>query len=69
MRLRFKATTALQEYHGPGLDLQDGQEAEVSEETGAHLLADFPMNFEPFLAAVEEPPKDKMIRRGRPKVK
>jgi len=70
MRLRFKATPVLQEYHGAGLDLLPGQEAEISTERAARLIADFPKNFEPVTIALEEPPKDKMIRRdGRVKVK
>jgi len=70
MKLRFKATPVLQEYHGVGLDLLPGQEAEVSEERAARLMADFPMNFEPVTTAFEQPPKDKQIRRNeRVKVK
>lgn len=66
MKLRFKATRALGEYHGPGLDLRDGDIAEVNETRAAQLLGDFPQNFEAGKnlvtdKAIAEAPKDKMI--------
>lgn len=73
MRLRFKATAGLQEYHGPGLNLRDGDEAEIFGEIAHRLMNDFPANFGPSggtaTAAIERPPKDKQVRRGQTKVK
>ena len=70
MRLRFKATPALGEYHGPGLDLLPGQEADVLPEVFMRLTGDFPNNFEAVISEIDAPPKDKQLRRSsRIKVK
>ncbi len=69
MRLTFKGTAYLAEYRGlhdgRQIHVPAGGQIEVSEETGAVLMQDFPGVF---VAAgergFEAPPADKMVRRA-----
>jgi len=46
MNLQFKETENFKAYHEPGgLNLRNGDIAEVSEEKGKELLKDYPKNF------------------------
>lgn len=45
MKIRFTAGGYLQEYHGNGLALKDGQVEEVPAELGEKLTKDFPDHF------------------------
>jgi hypothetical protein len=76
MRLRFKGTAALPEYHTAigtrKLDFHDGEEKEVPDDRARKLLADFPGNF---LAAsavglvreMGEAPADRMMKKPKKK--
>lgn len=76
MKVQFKATQVLEEYHCVGLNMTDGDVAEVSEEKGKQLLRDFPKNFSKVIEkaddkkakgekvnskAPEAPPENKMV--------
>lgn len=66
MRLTFKASRWLGEYHGPGLNLNPGETAEVPDEAAARLLRDFPENFfevrMPLATDIGAPPVDRQIK-------
>lgn len=59
MRLTFKPSRSLGEYHGVGLDLKPGQSAEVPEEMARRLIRDFPENF---AQDIQAPPVDRQIK-------
>jgi hypothetical protein len=76
MRLKFKATLSLFEYHGfcggSKLDFKDGDEKDVPDERARTLLVDFPQNFAVapaigVIREIEDAPADRMIRRAKTK--
>lgn len=69
MRLTFKASRWIGEYHGNRLDLKPGDTAEVADELAQRLLADFPENFAqitiPMATDIAAPPMDRQIKTPR----
>lgn len=67
MRLTFKASRWIGEYHGPGLNLKPGDSAEVQADVAARLLRDFPENFfevrMPTATDIAAPPADRQIKQ------
>jgi hypothetical protein len=81
MKVQFKGAPHLTEYHGlvdgAELHLSRGGFADVSDEAGAILVADFPgifvmveerkTNTTPLLQAMDSAPADRQIREGKPR--
>ena len=69
MKIIFKKSTPLEEYHGfykgKPIDFKDEEKKNVPDELAKQFLADFPDNFSKTKAekkVVEKAPKDKMIK-------
>ena len=69
MRIRFVGSDYLPEYHGYGINLCAGDEAEVRDDLARILLADFPRLFVAAVARPEvrtvdmaAPPVDRQIK-------
>jgi hypothetical protein len=79
MNLKFKATENFRNYNGfwkegPELifiEFIDGQTMDVPAGKAQELLRDFPRNFEtiPEVRDIPAPPVDRMLKRGKTKVK
>lgn len=71
MKVQFKATAALAEYHGfddsKEVDLLDGEKINVSEAKAKQLLSDFPDNFSLVKTKDIKKAKDRMIRNSKTK--
>ena len=61
MRLTFRPTLQLGEYHGAKLNLKPGETVEVADAQADTLLVDFPLNFVK-VQDVVAPPIDRQIK-------
>ena len=72
MKIIFKKSTSLEEYHGfhegGPIDFKNGEKKDITDVKAKELLMDFPDNFDqPVMKEMEKAPKDKMIKKAKTK--